>query len=78
MGLKKDRPKITRSNFVCAEPMPGEEPAAPHFPSWATGTPRASASSRTLAWIFASFAGPIRISCFWAGLRLSRESSAYA
>src|ERR1017187_3146922 len=25
LGLKKDRPKITRSNFVCAEPMPGEE-----------------------------------------------------
>jgi hypothetical protein len=25
MGLNKDRPKITRSNFVCAEPMPGEE-----------------------------------------------------
>jgi hypothetical protein len=25
MGLKKDRPKITRSNFVCAEPMPSEE-----------------------------------------------------
>jgi hypothetical protein len=24
MGQKKDRPKITRSNFVCAEPMPGE------------------------------------------------------
>ena len=24
-GLKKDRPKVTRSNFVCAEPMPGEE-----------------------------------------------------
>lgn len=24
MGLKKDRPKITRSNIVCAEPMPGE------------------------------------------------------
>jgi hypothetical protein len=24
MGLKTDRPKITRSNFVCAEPMPGE------------------------------------------------------
>jgi hypothetical protein len=23
-GLKKDRPKITRSNIVCAEPMPGE------------------------------------------------------
>ena len=25
LGLKKDRPKITRSNFVCAESMPGEE-----------------------------------------------------
>lgn len=25
MGLKKERPTITRSNFVCAEPMPGEE-----------------------------------------------------
>lgn len=25
MGLKKDRPKITRSNIVCAEPMPGEQ-----------------------------------------------------
>ena len=25
MGLKKDRSKITRSNLVCAEPMPGEE-----------------------------------------------------
>jgi hypothetical protein len=25
MGLKKDRPKIARSNFVCAEPMPGED-----------------------------------------------------
>jgi type I restriction-modification system DNA methylase subunit len=24
MGLKKNRPKITRSNIVCAEPMPGE------------------------------------------------------
>lgn len=24
MGVKKDRPKITRSNIVCAEPMPGE------------------------------------------------------
>ena len=23
-GLKKDRPRITRSNIVCAEPMPGE------------------------------------------------------
>jgi hypothetical protein len=25
MGLKKNRPKITKSNIVCAEPMPGEE-----------------------------------------------------
>ena len=25
MGLNRERPKITRSNFVCAEPMPGEE-----------------------------------------------------
>jgi hypothetical protein len=25
VGLKKDRPEINRSNFVCAEPMPGEE-----------------------------------------------------
>jgi hypothetical protein len=25
MGLKKERPKITRTNFVCAEPMPGEK-----------------------------------------------------
>src|SRR5262249_2660620 len=25
MGMKKDRPKITRSNLVCAEPMPGEQ-----------------------------------------------------
>jgi hypothetical protein len=24
MGLKRDRPRITRSNIVCAEPMPGE------------------------------------------------------
>lgn len=24
MGLKKERPKITKSNLVCAEPMPGE------------------------------------------------------
>ena len=24
IGLQKDRPKITRSNIVCAEPMPGE------------------------------------------------------
>jgi hypothetical protein len=25
MGLKKERPKITRTNIVCAEPMPGEK-----------------------------------------------------
>jgi hypothetical protein len=25
MGLTKDRPKISRSNIVCAEPMPGEQ-----------------------------------------------------
>jgi hypothetical protein len=25
MGLKQDRPRITKSNIVCAEPMPGEE-----------------------------------------------------
>ena len=31
MGLKKDRPKITRSNFVCAEPMPGEKPLLDEF-----------------------------------------------
>lgn len=31
MGLKKDRPKITRSNFVCAEPMPGEEKMLKEF-----------------------------------------------
>ena len=31
MGLKKDRPKITRSNFVCAEPMPGEEELLDEF-----------------------------------------------
>jgi hypothetical protein len=24
MGLKQDRPKITESNIVCADPMPGE------------------------------------------------------
>lgn len=29
--LKKDRPKITRSNFVCAEPMPGEEQMRKEF-----------------------------------------------
>lgn len=31
LGLKKDRPKITRSNFVCAEPMPGEEQMLKEF-----------------------------------------------
>ena len=31
MGLKKDRPTITRSNFVCAEPMPGEEQMLKEF-----------------------------------------------
>src|SRR6202140_3351103 len=31
IGLKKDRPKITRSNFVCAEPMPGEEQLLKEF-----------------------------------------------
>ena len=31
MGLKKDRPKITRSNFVCAEPMPGEQQMLKEF-----------------------------------------------
>ena len=33
MGLKKDRPKITRSNFVCAEPMPGEQQMLKEFVS---------------------------------------------
>ena len=33
MGLKKARPKITRSNFVCAEPMPGEEQLLKEFVS---------------------------------------------
>ncbi|MFZ1008111.1 MAG: BREX-1 system adenine-specific DNA-methyltransferase PglX [Candidatus Sulfotelmatobacter sp.] len=33
MGLKKDRPTITRSNFVCAEPMPGEEQILREFVS---------------------------------------------
>jgi hypothetical protein len=33
MGLKKDHPKITRSNFVCAEPMPGEEQMLKEFVS---------------------------------------------
>jgi len=33
IGLKKDRPKITRSHFVCAEPMPGEEKMLQEFVS---------------------------------------------
>ncbi|HEV3115329.1 MAG TPA: hypothetical protein VGY99_33015 [Candidatus Binataceae bacterium] len=31
MGLKKDHPKIKRSNFVCAEPMPGEDQMLKEF-----------------------------------------------
>jgi hypothetical protein len=31
MGLKKDRLKVTRSNFVCAESMPGEEQMRKEF-----------------------------------------------
>jgi hypothetical protein len=31
MGLKKDRLKITRSNVVCAEPMPGEQSMLEEF-----------------------------------------------
>jgi hypothetical protein len=31
MGLKKDRLTINRSNFVCAEPMPGEEQMLKEF-----------------------------------------------
>jgi len=31
MELKKDRPKITRSNLVCAEPMPGERQMLEEF-----------------------------------------------
>jgi hypothetical protein len=31
MGLKKERPRITRSHFVCAEPMPGEEQMLKEF-----------------------------------------------
>jgi hypothetical protein len=31
MGLRKERPQITRSNFVCAEPMPGEEEMLKEF-----------------------------------------------
>ncbi len=33
IGLKKDHPKITRSNFVCAEPMPGEQQMLKEFVS---------------------------------------------
>ena len=31
LGLKQDRPKITRSNIVCAEPMPGEKQMLDEF-----------------------------------------------
>ena len=31
MGINQDRPKITRSNIVCAEPMPGEEAMLKEF-----------------------------------------------
>ncbi|GJD17836.1 hypothetical protein RIVM261_027920 [Rivularia sp. IAM M-261] len=31
MGLKKNRPKITKSNIVCAEPMPGEKELLDEF-----------------------------------------------
>ena len=31
IGLKNNRPKITRSNFVCAEPMPGEDEMLKEF-----------------------------------------------
>jgi hypothetical protein len=31
MGIKQDRPKITRSSIVCAEPMPGEETMLKEF-----------------------------------------------
>jgi hypothetical protein len=31
MGIKKDRPKITKSNIVCAEPMPGEKELLDEF-----------------------------------------------
>jgi hypothetical protein len=33
MGLKQDRPKITQSSFVCAEPMPGEQSMLKEFVS---------------------------------------------
>jgi hypothetical protein len=31
MGFKKERPRITRSNIVCAEPMPGEKDMLKEF-----------------------------------------------
>lgn len=31
MGIKKNRPKITKSNIVCAEPMPGEKELLDEF-----------------------------------------------
>ncbi|MEX2121597.1 MAG: BREX-1 system adenine-specific DNA-methyltransferase PglX [Pirellulales bacterium] len=31
MGLKQDRPKISRSNIVCAEPMPGDKTLLDEF-----------------------------------------------
>lgn len=31
LSLKQDRPKITKSNFVCAEPMPGEKEILDEF-----------------------------------------------
>ena len=31
MGLKQERPKITKSNVVCAEPMPGEKEMLDEF-----------------------------------------------
>lgn len=31
MGLKRDRPQVTRSNLVCAEPMPGEKEMLDEF-----------------------------------------------
>lgn len=31
MGLKQDRPRITKSNIVCAEPMPGEKEMLDEF-----------------------------------------------
>ena len=33
LGLKKNRPKITKSNIVCAEPMPGEKVLLEEFVS---------------------------------------------